>query len=180
MSAGRRRSPSGGNTQHPSQQGRRKVPGTTEMARAETTEGVSAAAAGGANGPLPQNHHSSSSALPNTQHPHSPPLPTSLPGPTPQTPSPPLSPAQSDERQDQGALLRRRPLPELPPQDEHESADPLPTPWLDTTAMGQQLKTIGDDFNASVLRAHDSAYWQYWRGFRRGLVTLVRALDRLV
>ncbi|XP_054651293.1 bcl-2-binding component 3 isoform X2 [Dunckerocampus dactyliophorus] len=128
------------------------------MARAETMEGVCAAAAGGASGPLPPYHHSSFTAWPNTQHPHIPPLPASLPrhllpGPTPQTPSPPLSTAQSDERRHQVALHRRRPLPDLLPQDEHESADPLPATWLDATAVGEQLRTIGDDFNASVLQA---------------------------
>ncbi|XP_072771142.1 bcl-2-binding component 3 [Nerophis lumbriciformis] len=157
------------------------------MARAETMESVCEAAAGAAGGPLPQYQHGSC---------HRVELPGSIPawssmhhlgspgGPAPQTSSeqPVSRAAQSDERRPLRALCRYRRLPDLLPRGEHEFGDLLPAPQLDVISVGEHLRTIGDDFNASVLRAHAAAAprWQDWIDAYRGFLNLAaRTLSAL-
>ncbi|XP_051934039.1 bcl-2-binding component 3 [Hippocampus zosterae] len=140
------------------------------MARAETVESVGEAA--GEN--QQQNHQ------------EQPILPTPLPLP-PDQPNAFLG-EQSERRQRQEVAHQRSPLPDLLPQDQRafgggshlRSEVTMEAGHVDTHALAQQLRTIGDQFNASVLRAHDAPHWQDWIDVRQGFLNLVaRTLSAL-
>ncbi|XP_061733547.1 uncharacterized protein LOC133536890 isoform X1 [Nerophis ophidion] len=89
---------------------------------------------------------------------------------------------QQNERRHRRAFCRRGRLLDLLPRDEQEFGDLLPAPQLDVISVGEQLRTIGDDFNASVLRAHAAAapHWQDWIDAYRGFLNLAaRTLSAL-
>ncbi|XP_049582033.1 bcl-2-binding component 3 [Syngnathus scovelli] len=160
------------------------------MARAETMESVGEAARG-ASIPLPHQYsiacHSFLHNFPNNHHQsqQQPNLPTPPPSP-PGHPNP-VSGEQSNQRQTQAAH-RRGPLPDLLPRDQrpvgggpHPRGEAtLEARPIDTTAVGLQLRTIGDQFNASVLRPHAAPHWQDWIDAGRGFLNLAaRTLSAL-
>ncbi|XP_061733548.1 uncharacterized protein LOC133536890 isoform X2 [Nerophis ophidion] len=162
------------------------------MARAETMESVCEAATGAAGGPLPQYQHGSCHrvelpgsfpAWSSMHHPGSPSGPVLQTSSEQLVASPPVSrAARSDERRHRRAFCRRGRLLDLLPRDEQEFGDLLPAPQLDVISVGEQLRTIGDDFNASVLRAHAAAapHWQDWIDAYRGFLNLAaRTLSAL-
>ncbi|XP_039987585.1 bcl-2-binding component 3 [Xiphias gladius] len=80
------------------------------------------------------------------------------------------------------AFSRQGPLPDLLPRNEHPSWAPPHhgTPRreavreLEVRRVASQLRTIGDEFNATVLRrAHIAPHWQHWRDACRGLLTFI-------
>ncbi|XP_077422929.1 bcl-2-binding component 3 [Vanacampus margaritifer] len=167
------------------------------MARAETVESVGEAA-GGASGPLPHQHLSAChSFLHNSPSNHrqnqqqncreQPNLPTPPPSPPSQLNA--VFGEQSDGgQQRQEAAHQRGPLPDLLPRDprpfggrSHPRGEAtLEARHVDTTAVAQQLRTIGDQFNASMMRAHDAPQWQDWIDAGRGFLNLAaRTLSAL-
>nr|XP_020478902.1 uncharacterized protein LOC109973560 isoform X2 [Monopterus albus] len=88
-------------------------------------------------------------------------------------------PALGRERRPE-ASIRQEPLPDLLPQNEHPS-------WAfqhhraargeasqEVRRVASQLRAIGDDFNATVLRrAHAAPHWRDWRDACRGLVNFI-------
>ncbi|XP_010744473.3 bcl-2-binding component 3 [Larimichthys crocea] len=88
----------------------------------------------------------------------------------------------SDREEHQEACSRQGPLPDLLPQNEHPS-------WVSThhrapreeavqemevRRVANQLRAIGDEFNATVLRrAHVAPHWQDWRDACRGLLNFI-------
>ncbi|XP_031160088.1 bcl-2-binding component 3 [Sander lucioperca] len=85
-----------------------------------------------------------------------------------------------EERQE--ASSRQGPLPDLLPQNEHPSwASPHhraprgeAVQDLEVRRVANQLRTIGDEFNATVLlRAHAAPHWQDWRDACRGLLNFI-------
>ncbi|XP_061638658.1 bcl-2-binding component 3 [Phyllopteryx taeniolatus] len=172
------------------------LPTSGEMARAATLENVGEAA-GGASGPLPHRHpgacrsflHSS----PNNHHQNGQQnrqeqanLPTPPPSPPGQRGA--ISGEQSDQRQRREATRRRAHLPDAPPRDGRPAGGgPLPgreatleARRVDTAGVARQLRTIGDQLNSSVLRAHDAPHWQDWIDAGRGFLNLAaRTLSAL-
>lgn len=91
---------------------------------------------------------------------------------------------QSDSYREehQEASRRQGPLPDLLPQNEHP-------PWaspehrapreeaaqeLEVRRVANQLRAIGDEFNATVLhRVHAAPHWQDWRDACRGLLNFI-------
>ncbi|KAG7478652.1 hypothetical protein JOB18_004871 [Solea senegalensis] len=89
---------------------------------------------------------------------------------------------ESDSDIEEHQEASSQPLPDLLPQNEHLS-------WvsphhraprreavqeLDVRRVATQLRTIGDQFNATVLhRPHVAPYWQDWRDACRGLLNLI-------
>ncbi|KAL6115695.1 uncharacterized protein ACO6RY_00485 [Pungitius sinensis] len=82
----------------------------------------------------------------------------------------------------QDTSSRQAPLPDLLPQNELPSgAFPRRTaPGGEAAQEGEvrrvadQLRSIGDEFNATVLhRAHAAPHWQDWRDACRGLLTFI-------
>lgn len=90
--------------------------------------------------------------------------------------------SDSDRGEHQEACSRQGPLPDLLPQNEHPS-------WasarhrapreeaaqeLEVRRVANQLRAIGDEFNATVLhRAHAAPHWQDWRDACRGLFNFI-------
>ncbi|TKS80630.1 hypothetical protein D9C73_014732 [Collichthys lucidus] len=88
----------------------------------------------------------------------------------------------SDREEHQEACSRQGPLPDLLPQNEHPS-------WVSThhralreeavqemevRRVANQLRAIGDEFEATVLRrAHVAPHWQEWRDACRGLLNFI-------
>lgn len=126
-------------------------------------------------------------------------LPAVSPSPTP-PPSPPcnrredrgggavapsaFSGEQSDSYRDerQEASSRQGPLPDLLPQNEHPSwacphhRAPIgeAAQELEVRRVASQLRTIGDEFNTTVLhRAHAAPHWQDWRDACLGLFNFI-------
>lgn len=82
----------------------------------------------------------------------------------------------------QEASSRQGPLPDLLPQNEHSSrASPRhraprgeAVQELEVQRVANQLRAIGDEFNATVLhRAHAAPHWQDWRDAGRGLLNFI-------
>ncbi|XP_077397315.1 bcl-2-binding component 3 [Festucalex cinctus] len=168
----------------------------SEMARAETVESVGEAAAR-ASGPLPHQHlsachsfvrNSPSNRRQNQQQNQQ--EQSNLPTPPPSPPTQPdaIFGEQSDGQQREEAARRRGPLPDLLPRDQRPfGGGPQPRGEatlearpVDTAAVAQHLRTIGDQFNASVLRAHGAPQWQDWIDAGRGFLNLAaRTLSAL-
>uniref|UniRef100_A0A3P8TLU1 BCL2 binding component 3 n=1 Tax=Amphiprion percula TaxID=161767 RepID=A0A3P8TLU1_AMPPE len=164
------------------------------MARAETIESVGETG-GAANGPLP-GHNTCGMELPRSlqawagamhlHHNHHPlhtlqALYLSYP-----LPYPDRQDQDQDQDQDQEEHLqassRQGPLPDLLPQNEHPSwASPQhraprgeAVQELELLRVANQLRVIGDEFNATVLRrAHVAPHWQDWRDACRGLLNFI-------
>uniref|UniRef100_A0A3Q3J5Y0 BCL2 binding component 3 n=1 Tax=Monopterus albus TaxID=43700 RepID=A0A3Q3J5Y0_MONAL len=90
---------------------------------------------------------------------------------------PALLPSAAERRPE--ASIRQEPLPDLLPQNEHPS-------WAfqhhraargeasqEVRRVASQLRAIGDDFNATVLRRHAAPHWRDWRDACRGLVNFI-------
>lgn len=116
-------------------------------------------------------------------------LPALPPSPTP-PPSPPCNrkeetgcapSAFSGEQSDLGREVsvdssrRLEPLPDLLPQSEHHLMDDREeAEELEVMRVAHQLRTIGDEYNATVLRrAHVAPHWQDWRDTFRGLLNFI-------
>ncbi|XP_008294886.1 bcl-2-binding component 3 [Stegastes partitus] len=95
-----------------------------------------------------------------------------------------ISGEQSDsDREDRlQASSRQGPPPDLLPQNEHPSwASPQhraprgeAVQELELRRVANQLRAIGDEFNATVLRrVHVAPHWQDWRDVCRGLVNFI-------
>ncbi|XP_077579575.1 bcl-2-binding component 3 isoform X2 [Stigmatopora nigra] len=84
-----------------------------------------------------------------------------------------------DQRQGPEAADRRGPLP---PGDRSlpGGGATLESRPIDTTIVAHQLRAIGDDFNAGVLRAHEAPHLQDWIEAGRGVLNLAaRTLSAL-
>ncbi|KAM9359085.1 bcl-2-binding component 3 [Symphorus nematophorus] len=90
--------------------------------------------------------------------------------------------SDSDREEDQEACRRQGPLPDLLPQNEHPSwaSPPHRAPReeavreLDVRRVANQLRLIGDEFNATALRrAHAAPHWRDWRDACRGLLNFI-------
>ncbi|XP_036974591.1 uncharacterized protein LOC119030811 [Acanthopagrus latus] len=120
-------------------------------------------------------------------------LPALSPSPTPPS-SPPCNQREdrgggysgehtdSDREDLQDACSRQGPLPDLLPQNEHPSwasphhraAREAVVQELEVRRVANQLRAIGDDFNATVLhRVHGAPHWQDWRDACRGLLNFI-------
>ncbi|XP_034557821.1 bcl-2-binding component 3 [Notolabrus celidotus] len=117
-------------------------------------------------------------------------FPALSPSPTP-PPSPPrnrkeetgrapsaFSGEQSDlDGEEQGdASSRLGPLPDLLPQNEHHHLANRGevVQELEVRRVALQLRAIGDEYNATVLRrAHAAPHWQDWRDTCRGLLNFI-------
>ncbi|CAJ1064833.1 uncharacterized protein LOC121526349 [Xyrichtys novacula] len=126
-------------------------------------------------------------------------FPALPPSPTPPPPSPPcnqkeeaggggapgaFSGERSDPDREEHADRSRRmgPLPDLLPQNQNQNQNQNPSlanrgeagQDLEIRRVAQQLRTIGDEYNATVLRrAHAAPHWQDWRDACRELLNLV-------
>lgn len=86
---------------------------------------------------------------------------------------------QSDSDRDEHERAHSQgPLPDLLPQNEHPSwasaQHRAPREEVDVRRVADQLRTIGDEFNATVLhRAHAAPVWQDWRDACRGLFNFI-------
>ncbi|XP_038549512.1 bcl-2-binding component 3 [Micropterus salmoides] len=110
------------------------------------------------------------------------------------SPSPAPPPSPLCNRRGRGAVApsafsgqqsdsaREEPLPDLLPQNEPPSwASPHHRPpraeavqELEVRRVADQLRAIGDEFNATVLhRAHAAPHWQDWREACRGLFNFI-------
>ncbi|XP_011607015.1 bcl-2-binding component 3 [Takifugu rubripes] len=85
-----------------------------------------------------------------------------------------------DQRTQQERSHRRGPLPDLLPQTEHLSRLSSPprgpddgTLQLRVRRVAIQLRTIGDEFNATLLHRADAPYWQDWRDACRVLLNFI-------
>uniref|UniRef100_UPI0037E99257 bcl-2-binding component 3 n=1 Tax=Semicossyphus pulcher TaxID=241346 RepID=UPI0037E99257 len=70
----------------------------------------------------------------------------------------------------------RGPLPDLLPQNERPSLAPRreAVQELEIRRVAHQLRAIGDEYNAAVLRrAHAAPHWQDWRDACRGFLNFV-------
>uniref|UniRef100_A0A3Q1HIL4 BCL2 binding component 3 n=1 Tax=Anabas testudineus TaxID=64144 RepID=A0A3Q1HIL4_ANATE len=92
-----------------------------------------------------------------------------------------VSAADSERDEHQEAFSRQGPLPDLLPQNEHPS---WPSPHhrgargealqeLEVRRVATQLRVIGDEFNATVLRRHAAPHWRDWRDACRGLFNFI-------
>ncbi|XP_070762715.1 bcl-2-binding component 3 [Enoplosus armatus] len=90
--------------------------------------------------------------------------------------------SDSDREERQEACRQQGPLPDLLPQNEHPSwASPHhraprgeAVQELEVRRVANQLRAIGDEFNATVLhRAHAAPHWQDWRDACRGLFNFI-------
>ncbi|XP_035536672.1 bcl-2-binding component 3 [Morone saxatilis] len=90
--------------------------------------------------------------------------------------------SDSDREERQEACSWQGPLPDLLPQNEHPSwASPQhrapreeAVQRLEVSRVADQLRTIGDEFNATVLRrAHAAPHWQDLRDACRGLLNFI-------
>uniref|UniRef100_A0A1A8SBE2 BCL2 binding component 3 n=1 Tax=Nothobranchius rachovii TaxID=451742 RepID=A0A1A8SBE2_9TELE len=83
------------------------------------------------------------------------------------------------EEESRHVFSRRGPLPDLLPQNEHPSRVQIPggvaVPELDVLRVAQQLRTVGDEFNATVLCRALAAppHWEDWRDVFRAVLTVV-------
>lgn len=85
---------------------------------------------------------------------------------------------QSDlDGEESGDASRRLgPLPDLLPQNEHRLMDHREevVQELELRRVAHQLRAIGDEYNATVLRrAHAAPHWQDWRDTFRGLLNFI-------
>ncbi|CAK6957826.1 bcl-2-binding component 3 [Scomber scombrus] len=78
------------------------------------------------------------------------------------------------------ASRRQGPLPDLLPQNEHSSwasqhhRASMGEPELEVRRLASQLRTIGDEFNTTVLRrVHADPHRQDWRDIWRGLLNFI-------
>ncbi|XP_076590359.1 bcl-2-binding component 3 [Chaetodon auriga] len=90
--------------------------------------------------------------------------------------------SDSDREEHWEAYSRQGPMPDLLPQNEHLSwASPHhraprgeAVQQLEVRRVANQLRTIGDEFNATVQRrAHAAPHWQDWRDACRGLLSFI-------
>ncbi|KAI3354069.1 hypothetical protein L3Q82_018468, partial [Scortum barcoo] len=86
----------------------------------------------------------------------------------------------SDREQLQDACSRQGPPPDLLPQNEHPSwasprhRAPGAEAVLEVRRVANQLRVIGDEFNATILsRARADPPWQDWRDACRGLFNFI-------
>lgn len=101
----------------------------------------------------------------------------------------PSASSDSEVEEHQEASSRQGPLPDLLPQNEHPSwasarhraprAEAVQE--LEIRRVANQLRAIGDEFNATVLhRVHVAPQWQDWRdGFRGVLNFITQTLSTL-
>lgn len=90
-------------------------------------------------------------------------------------------PSDSDREERPEAPSRRGPLPDLLPQNErpswgsqhHRAPRGEAAQQLEVRRLASQLRTIGDEFNATVMRAHDAPHWQDWRDACRGFLNFI-------
>uniref|UniRef100_A0A3B4Z2P1 SKI family transcriptional corepressor 2-like n=1 Tax=Stegastes partitus TaxID=144197 RepID=A0A3B4Z2P1_9TELE len=147
------------------------------MARAETIESV-AETGGGANGPLP---NTCRMELPHSLHTCRRRIIRSVSATYFLNLCLPSSRADSDREDRLQASSRQGPPPDLLPQNEHPSwASPQhraprgeAVQELELRRVANQLRAIGDEFNATVLRRHVAPHWQDWRDVCRGLVNFI-------
>ncbi|XP_041668844.1 uncharacterized protein LOC121526349 [Cheilinus undulatus] len=81
-----------------------------------------------------------------------------------------------DREEHTDASSRLGPLPDLLPQNEHPSMALRgeAEQELEVRRVAHQLRIIGDEFNATVLRrAHAAPHWQDWRDACRGLLNFI-------
>lgn len=81
-----------------------------------------------------------------------------------------------DGEESADASRRLGPLPDLLPQNEHHLMDNREevVQELEVRRVALQLRTIGDEYNATVLRrAHAAPHWQDWRDTFRGLLNFI-------
>lgn len=92
--------------------------------------------------------------------------------------------SDSDREEHQEASRQRGPLPDLLPQNEHQSwasqhhgatgGEAEEQQELEVRRLADQLRVIGDEFNTTVLRrAHAGPHWQDWRDVWRGLLNFI-------
>ncbi|XP_026154471.1 bcl-2-binding component 3 [Mastacembelus armatus] len=90
--------------------------------------------------------------------------------------------SDSDREEHQEASSQQGPLPDLLPQNERQSRAPLhhraprgeALQEQEVRRVANQLRVIGDEFNATVLRrAHAAPHWQDWIDACRGLVNFI-------
>uniref|UniRef100_A0A1A7XVJ7 BCL2 binding component 3 n=1 Tax=Iconisemion striatum TaxID=60296 RepID=A0A1A7XVJ7_9TELE len=88
--------------------------------------------------------------------------------------------SDSDEEEEFWHVFSRRgPLPDLLPQNEHPSRVRVPGAAaardMDVLRVAQQLRTVGDEFNAVALHRALVAppHWQDWRDVCRGLLNFI-------
>ncbi|XP_061683418.1 bcl-2-binding component 3 isoform X2 [Syngnathoides biaculeatus] len=143
------------------------LPTSIEMARAATLENVGEAG-GGASAPLPHRRPAAChSALPNghlqngqqnrREQPGAATPPPSPPGPADAVSGEQSAPSRTDQRPHREAAHRPTGGGPLPRREAT-----LEARRVDTSGVARQLRTIGDQLNASMLREHDALPWQDW------------------